>query len=288
LCLIFVVIALGTTLHWGSAPVYLTVPDWLERGFTIGMGLLTGRLALYPISSYSLRVAGSVYVPLPALLMNLYLPFFSAMRVWARFGLIAVLGVSVLAGLGFQELALRFDRHRSTQQGRLLIALLVGAVLLEFAACPYALGSCSVQARPVDEWLASQSGDWAVMELPVVKATSGRPLYMAITHGKKISFGYGTFFPRAFNEQRAALESFPSSASVSLLKAWGVRYVLVGADSYGAAWPQLEQKLTQSGAVRHVLTLDDRPIYSGDRLLSLLPGTEPAFIVDRIHVYEVL
>jgi len=284
LCLVFFVIALGTTLHWRNAPVYVTVPAWLERAFTVGMGLLTGRLALYPISSYSLRLAGSVFIPMPALLMNLYLPFFSAMRVWARFGLVAALGVSVLAGLGHENLAGRSDR----KSNRLLSILLVGAVLFEYAAIPYALGSCSVEARPVDDWLASQSGDWAIMELPVAKATSGRPLYMAVTHEKRICFGYGTFFPQAFNEQRAVLESFPSSASIALLAAWGVRYVLVGAGSFGAAWPQLQQNLAHSSAVRHVATFDDRPIYAGDRLLGLLPGTEQAFVVDRIYVYEVL
>jgi hypothetical protein len=292
LSLIFAVMALGTTLHWGNTPLYIAVPGWLERIFTTGMGFVTGRLALYPISSYSLRVAGAVYLPLPTLLLYLYLPFFSAMRVWARFGLVTILGVSVLAGYGLQQfrakLALRDAGARSRLGGLLVMAALCGLVILEFAAFPYALGACRVQARPVDGWLTGQSGDFAVMEFPVAKAMSGLSLYAMRTHGKRISFGYGTFFPRAFTEQRGVLEGFPSIESIALLKQWAVRYVLVGSRSYGESWPQIREALSAASTLRYVLALDDHPIYEGDRLLHLLPGTERAFVVDRIYVYEVL
>ena len=76
--------------------------------------------------------------------------------------------------------------------------------------------------------------------------------------------------------------------SIALLKSWGVRYILVGARNYGEAWPQVEKGLSVALGLRYVLTMDDLPIYEGDRLLHLLLGTERAFIVDRIHVYEVL
>jgi uncharacterized membrane protein len=290
LSLLFVVLALGTTLHWQNAPVYIAVPGWLERIFTAGMGLLTKRLALYPISSYSLRVEGAVYLPLPTLLLYLYLPFFGAMRVWARLGLIAIFGVSVLAGYGLQRLNrqyLRPSAHARFRSG-VVTLLVLGCVMLEFAAFPHALGTCSVQARPVDYWLASQKGDFAIMEFPVIKAMTGRSLYAMRTHGKKVSFGYGTFFPRAFNESRALLDAFPGPESITLLKSWGVRYVLVGSRYYGATWAQLERDCSAAPGLRFVRTIDDVPAYAGDRLLHLLPGTERAFIVDRIYVYEVL
>ena len=311
LSLIFALMALGTTLHWGTAPVYVAVPAWLERVFTAGMGFLTGRLALYPISSYSLRAAGAIYLPLPTLLLYLYLPFFSAMRVWARFGLVTIFGVSVLAGYGVQQL---WKKHgwqsivmpplvnrlrESTSSGRgdvvpsqlrrqLVTAALLALVILEFAAFPYALGTSRVQARPVDDWLATQGGDFAIMEFPVADAMDGRSLYAMRTHGKRICFGYGTFFPHTFTEQRAVLESFPGGESIALLQHWGVRYVLVGSRSYGEAWPQLWEDLSANSSLRHVLTLDDLPIYEGDRVLHSLPGSERAFTVDRIYLYEVL
>ncbi len=293
LTVIFAIMALGTTLHWGNAPVYIRVPGWLERVFSAGMGFLTKRLALYPISSYSLRVAGAIFLPLPTLLLYLYLPFFSGMRVWARFGLVAVLGVSVLAGLGLQQLRnwvrQRWGAIRGSIAAERVVTLgVLLLVLLEFAVFPYALGTCSAQARPVDQWLAGQDGDFSIMEFPLSKALSGRALYATRTHGKWISCGQSTFFPRAFTEKLPVLESFPSEASVALLKEWRVRYVLVGARTYGAAWSHVEANVASNPGLQHVVTFDDPPIYEGDRVLRLLLGTERAFVVDRIYVYEVL
>jgi hypothetical protein len=289
LCLIFAVVALGTTLHWKNAPVYLRVPAQVEHVFTAGMGLLTRRLALYPISSWSLRVPGAIYLPLPTLLLYLYLPFFSAMRVWARFGLVTVLGISVLAGYGWARVSGWFGAHSKRVGPRWVAAAAVaalGLILFDQAAFPYALGTSKVQAQPVDQWLAQQPGDWAVMMYPVNKGTSGIPLYETLVHGKKTVYGQGTAFPRGFNEKRGLLESFPSEECLALLKEWKVRYVLVGSQAYGASWPELQTRLASSG-LRLVTILDDEPIYAGDRVLSLLAGTERAFLVDRIYVYEI-
>jgi len=290
--LAFAVLALGTTLHWGNAPLYLSVPAGVERIFTAGMSLLSTRLALYPISSYSLRVPGAVYLPLPTLLLYLFLPFFSAMRVWGRFGLLTLFGVAALAGYGLQAVQRQLARaQRPSPAGlrpALIAALLCALVLVEFAAVPYALGACRVEPRPVDEWLAQQPGDFAILELPLAKALSGRTLYAKRTHGKQIASGYGTFFPRAFTESRPLLLAFPSEASLALLRDWDVRYVLLGERHYGEDWPALQGAIATSPGLRHVITLDDQPIYEGDRLLHLLPGTEQAFLVDRIHVCEVL
>jgi hypothetical protein len=278
----FAAVALGTTLHLASSRIYVSTPQWIERLFTVGMGFLTSRLALYPASSFSLRMAGSIYIPLPTLLLYLFLPFFSAMRVWSRFGIITMFGVAVLAGYGFRHLD-RAVTRRSLLAGALLIVIMV-----DFAAFPYALGSSSVEPRPVDAWLARQAGDWAVFEFPVIKAMTGHSLYMMRAHGKRIAFGYGTFFPRAFEAQRAVLEGFPGVESIKLLKSWDVRYVLVGSRYYGQdVWRQLESTLSSSSLLRYVQAFDDVPVYSGDRVLHLIPGTERAFIVDRVYVYEV-
>ena len=288
----FAVMALGTTLHWKNAAVYIAVPGWLERMFTVGMGFLTNRLALYPISSWDLRVEGAVYLPLPTLLLVLNMPLFKAMRVWGRLGLITVFGVSVLAGCGLQRLYKRLcQRGTGAHSIRLRNVLVTMAVfmlvVLESLTVPFALGGSKTEAQPVDLWLAQQGGDFAVMVYPF-DGKMGLPLYSSRFHGKKVSFGKGTFWPRAFLEQQKVLASFPSRESVALLKRWEVRYVLVGARSYGEAWRQLEQDLSAASGLGHVLTLDGVPIYEGDRILHLLPGTERAFIVDRTYVYEVL
>ena len=292
LSFVYAVLALGTTLHWGNDPVYISVPSAIERAFTAVMSVLSTRLALYPISSYGLRVPGAVYLPLPTLFLYLFLPFFSAMRVWGRFGLVTLFGIAALGGYGLQALHESLPRlPRQAPVGRqaaLLVLALCGLVILEFAAVPYALGACRVEPRAVDKWLARQTDDFAILELPLSKALNGRTLYAMRTHKKKIISGYGTFFPRAFTDKRPILEGFPNAASLTLLRDWDVRYVLLGANTYGERWAQLKGALSASPDLRHVRTFDDQPIYEGDRLLRLLPGTEQAFVVDRIYVYEVL
>jgi hypothetical protein len=161
--------------------------------------------------------------------------------------------------------------------------------VLEFATFPFALGSSRVQTQAVDRWLAQQPGDFAVMVYPTTKAIGGLSVYRVLTLARKRStFGQSTYFPRSFTEQRALLETFPSEACLRLLKGWGVRYVLIAARSYGQAWAPLSAQLEQSTGLRFVAIFDEEPIYYGDRLLHLLPGKEPAFIVDQFYVYEVL
>ncbi|OQB28624.1 MAG: membrane protein [Chloroflexi bacterium ADurb.Bin180] len=287
---VFLVLALGTTLHGKWGPLYIRVPASVERVFTAGMTLLTKHLALYPISSYSLRVEDHIFVPLPTLLLYLFLPFFNAMRVWTRMAIVSIAGVAILAGFGWAWLSGRIATARpdSRLATRVGLALAAGLIVLEFAAFPFALGMTTVSARPVDQWLATQPGDWSVMELPLSKGLSGRALYALRTHGKRTSTGYGTFFPQAFNEARPVLESFPSRESLELLQGWNVRYVLLGSRTYGQAWPALERACNDSPGLRYALAVEDEPVYSGDRVLRWLPGTEPAFLVDLIYVYEVL
>ncbi len=284
---VFAVLALGTTLHWRNTPVYVRVPPAVERVFTVGMGFLTGRLALYPISSYSLRVPNAIYFPLPTLLLYLFLPFFRSMRVWTRLGLIAVAAVAVLGGWGLQHvwrrLEGRFSRWRTAVVGGL-----VALAMLDLVVVPYALGMCDVQPRPVDRWLQQQTGEFAIIEFPVAKALSGRRLYMLRTHDKNISFGYGTFFPREFYDALPVLEQFPSPQAIALLKSWGVRYALLNTRSLGAAWPEMSVALDSTPALRLVHAFEEAPIYQGDRVLRHMPGTEDAFVVERVLVYELI
>jgi hypothetical protein len=287
LSLIFGVMALGLTLHWGRSPLYLSVPPSVERVFTVGMNFLTERLALHPTSSWSLRVAGAVYLPMPTLLLYLYLPFFSAMRVWSRLGLVAIFGVAVLAGYGLVRLRQRLVR-RSPRSAPLFIAILLGLVILDLAAFPFTLGWSQVKTQPVYAWLADQPDDVAVMMYPTIRAIGGLPVYSSLVQaGKKIVFGYGTFFPRAFNEQRPVLETFPADDAIALLRDWDVRYVLVSSGWYGQDWPDMQARLAASGSLHLVGAFDEEPVYSGDRVLRSLPEMQRAFIVDRTWVYEI-
>jgi len=287
------VLALGTTLHWNGKPVYLRVPDSLAHFFSRGMYALTGKWALNRVSYATMERAGHILVPLPTLLLYLFLPLFNAMRTWGRFGLLTLFSVAVLAGFGVAKIR----RHRV---GTLLCGAITLLILFDFATLPYAFGWSLVRPQPVDEWLAAQKGDFAVIQYPLDRSWYGDQLYRAVTHGKKIAYGYGTFLPRAYREAEDVLRRFPDLESMGLLRDWNVRYVLVSASWYGAEWGEMARKLAATPGLRHVLTIRDEPIYEGDRLLRWVPasravpvtevvdGQPKAYLVDTIHVYEII
>jgi len=307
-------LAMGTTLHLAGQRVYLQVPAWIERGFTALMGLLANRLALHPMPSYyELRQAGAIYLPLPTLLLYLYLPFFDAMRVWTRFGLISAFALAVLSGLGMARLsfaALRTGsswdresavrpahdggvngttgRRRGTARRRgWLTWLCLGAILLELAPVPYALGWSEVRTQPVDQWLAQQVEEGAVVQLPLWRAECGPGLYAAAVHQKPVVYGYGAFFPRRYRQLRPLLWDFPSAQGLGLLQEWGVRYVLVGAQSYGAQWPEIQQRLGQFEELALAAVFDQVPVYHSGWLTEVLSDLSHTLIVDRIYVYRL-
>jgi hypothetical protein len=58
--------------------------------------------------------------------------------------------------------------------------------------------------------------------------------------------------------------------------------------SYGEAWSELEQTVATKQSLRYVTTIQEDPIWSGDRVLRHLPEHAWLFVVDRIYVYEIV
>lgn len=291
------VLALGTTLHWAGEPIYLPVPPALDALCARAFYALTGKYALNPANYSSLYRAGYTVIALPTLLLYLFLPFFSAMRVWARFGLVVGLVVAVLAGCGTAAV-LRGRRWRAGS--RLVVSwALAGLIVFEFASMPFPLGVSSTRAQPVDEWLGQQPGDGAVLVLPGEKAWHGPALYAARQHGKPIAYGYGTYMPSAYRAWQQQLANFPDATSLQAIADAGIRYVVVGLRSYGEREAEIRQRIAATPALRLVYQTEERLALRGDRLTALVtpsalvPTTEVigaaryAYLVDDIHVYEL-
>jgi len=295
--MVMFVLALGTTLHWAGQPVYVPVPGIVDDLFTRAMFAVTGKYALNPAAYSSLHVAGHIVIPLPTLALYLFLPFFNAMRVWARFGLIVGLVVALLAGVGAAAI-LRWPR-RSFAARATIAGLLAVGILFEFATVPYPFGLSSVGPQPVDEWLRAQPGDFAVLMLPPEKAWHGPALYAAREHGKEIAYGYGTYMPRAYRAWQQHLADFPDDESLSAIREAGIRYILVGLKSYGDGEQEMRQRLAATPHLHLVATFKERPVLRDDRLINLVesspavPPTEMigtvryAYLVDEIAVYEL-
>lgn len=291
------VLALGPTLHLFGQRVYLPVPGAVESLFSGGMYVLTGKLALNTTAYWPIQRPGAVPVPLPGLLLYLFAPFASGMRTFYRFGVIAVFASSVLAGFGLAVLEARLARPA----GRTLLAtLLVGLVLFEFAAPLLPAGrsdAAAARAGPLEAWLAAQPHG-TVMRLPLVTALNGPSLYRRRVHRQPIAYGHGTFYPPAWLRDAERVESFPDETSLAQLRAWGVRYLLVGrhafeqgwADSPEVDWPVVEEALAARSNLRFVGVFYDSTLWRGEQVSTVVRGALPVTPIsqDEVWVYELI
>lgn len=291
--LVGAVLTLGLTLHVNGLRIYVPVPSAVEEAFSRAMLTLAGRLALNPGAYWPFRAENGIPLPLPGMLFSLFMPFGSTMRVFHRFGMDSSLGFAVLAGLGAAALLPRPGRRQVVA-----IVLLLAFVVVDFLPVPLVFGRSDATGFAVDHWLAEQPGDFAVLHLPLARALTGPGLYRAAIHGKKISYGYGTFFPTAWRVAIGRLTAFPDQAGLQTLRSWNVRYVLIGEGAYraglvdvkGDTWEKVEQRLRGSPGVRYVRTFDEPSPVSHDVLSPRLGKPWPVVpvVADRTHVYEIL
>lgn len=299
------VLALGTTLHVLGERVYIPATAWIEFQFSRVMIVLASRFALHKAIYSPLRADGAIPIPLPGFLAFLFLPLFSAMRHWYRFGVITTLVAAVLAGMGAAILLKRVApatsagslwRRRAPQ---LAAAALVVAVLVDFlpAPLPYGVSYTNI-VQPVDRWLAEQPDDGAVMQFPLVRALNGPMLYRGIAHGRKMTYAHGTFYPPVYVEAEKTLGRFPETASLDMLHEWGVRYVVVGSRAYdqgwgdlpGQSWSSIEQAIAASGRLRLLQVFDEQQFWKEERVSAVLEKelTPDPISFDQVYVYELL
>lgn len=283
--LVALVLSLGPRLRWDGGPVLIPVPPTVERAFTAGMGILAKRLALYPAPSYyMLREPGSVYIPLPALLLRLFVPSFQYVRQWSRFLVLTLLALAMLAGFGAAAISQQVGGRAAW-----VLALLVALSMFDSAILPYRFGLCMVGPQPVDDWLAAQPGHDPVAEFPYYRFGGNGPLlYRAVYHGKPIVSGASTFVPSGHREARPVLVAFPDEEALVLLRSWGVRYIVMSSAAYGADWPQVQGVLTAQPDLRFVASFDDVPVYHDGRLLDIVPGYELSLPLGQEFVYEII
>ena len=202
------ILAMGTTLYWNAHRVEIPVPRFIEQVY---------QLLNLGIASPSGRIA----IPMPGLLLYRFLPLYSSMRVWSRFEIMLMLNIAVLAGFGARYL-LRRERFSN-----LTVSVLALIVLFEGLTAPYEnFTAVSVNARSVNQWLASQPRGTALIEYP-------RPfvdkiaMYSQSLHGQQVVNGYMSQEPEHLQTVGPQLGEWPDSEAVAVLQDWEVKYVLV-------------------------------------------------------------
>jgi hypothetical protein len=190
-----------------------------REGARLGLALCAAGFALSLGPEW--RVLGQA-LPGPFLLLR-ELPGGELLRTPARFGILAILGLDLLAALGWT----RLGEGRPWLARRGVAGL---AVFMALEAWPSGLGRIVKPAPappPSVGWLAS-APPGAVLELPWTNLAQGAPyVYWSTGHWKPLVNGYGSFDPPGNLALGHLGRRWPSGYAARVFRSAGVRYVVV-------------------------------------------------------------
>jgi hypothetical protein len=186
-----------------------------------------------PAGLYALLTALSVWIaagPAAGLWPLVYwLPGLNFIRVPSRFVILAVLGVAILAGIGFDRLTRRLPPRRALVSAALISACLVA----EFAAIPFGTEPYRVEIPAVDRWLADQPTPFVIAEVPVRDEwLASRYMLFSTAHFQKTVTGYSGARPAVWGWLYRQLREFPDEVSLKSLSDLHVDYIVVHTDLY--------------------------------------------------------
>jgi len=180
-----------------------------------------------------------------------WLPVFNFIRAHSRFILVTLLGLAVLAAMGFDASTRRWTpRARSILAAALAILLIV-----EYAAMPMAVRPANLEIPSVDRWLDSQKKPFVVAEMPV-NGEHDHVAYMlhSTAHWQKTVHGFHGWRNILHTMLYWDMQKFPDEKSLGQLSALGVTYMVVHTERYPPGeWQSVEERLRQySGRLRLV------------------------------------
>jgi hypothetical protein len=244
-------IAQEATLYIGAVAFILAAVAWLKRRRTghpelLNIALLVAILAFMLALGVDLHWLGRKVTLFPGLLQSIFhrtdlpvihlpayylffrLPFFSAMRVMMRFGLFTLIFSSMMAGLGAHVLL-----NATSQKFKRWVAIgLLILVFVDFYPGVFTQFS-TLDARPVDYWLAAQPDTGSIAQFPFSDESSQGQVFNTIISQKPY---LGGFFnanpPEQYLRIHPVMDDFPDAESVALLKELGVAYVVVDSTAY--------------------------------------------------------
>lgn len=185
-----------------------------------------------------------------------WLPGFNFIRVPSRFILLVMLALGVLAGMGFDRLAVQMPRRLKA----IAVAVISTLLLAEYASYPFSSVPYRVDIPAIDRWLDTQPKPFVVAEVPVpspgnlgaLERQQTTSMLHATAHWQKTIHGYSGI-RRPFHEQLYLdLTAFPDAKSIDSLRDVGATYVVVHTDAYGSkdTWRMVEAQLANTPALK--------------------------------------
>ncbi len=165
---------------------------------------------------------GNFRILFPSYFMYKIAPMF---RCYARFGIVVMLCVSVLAGIGFASI---LKRIKSAKKRRVLLSIILLLVFIEFAPVLPAPMVNAVNPPPVYEWLAKEGGDFTIAEYPM--ENNQEYLFWQRIHQKRLVNGAqsGTYA----DEVRKEIVDILKPETPGILSYLGAKYVILHPDKY--------------------------------------------------------
>jgi hypothetical protein len=255
----------------------------------VAAGVLSLGLTLHGLNG-TLQIQwpwGAGPLPMPGQLLYDWLPFYSSMRAYARWGLIVALGFVVLAGIAWAYL-LRYGPGVFRAGSRWFATFALVAVAVDLWTAPYAWGTSSVNPSEASSFVASLPGG-AVMRMPLAASQSGPALWAQVYYDKPLAYGYETFEPEGWRARRLELETFPEDPALDVLRDWGVRYVVVSGNAYGANWPGTLAYLKTLPRLHHLGDFEEPRAWEVDpAVLDAQPEHEAYALPDNLAVFELV
>ncbi|MCJ7582567.1 MAG: discoidin domain-containing protein [Candidatus Aminicenantes bacterium] len=241
------------------------------------MAMFTLLLSFGPI----IKFMDKKIIPGPYMLFYKWVPGFSSLRVPSRLFALTMMALSVLAGYGIHRLLGSFSSVRK----KIVIGSLAGAlILLDFVSIPLPIVGIEVGDKipAIYSSVKKLPADAALIELPMPNLGVGRAydaiyMYYSTFHWRSIVNGYCGFNPPGYLIVREAMETFPSEASLNLLRDLEVGYVLVHSQGFRSE----KGRETLLGIEKYRGQIKEIDSKNGDYLFQILPKKDVEILPEQ-------
>jgi hypothetical protein len=204
-----VLAAAGAWLGWrrDSRPTVIAMAGVVAAGFVLSLGP-GGVRSLYA-------------------LMHRFVFGFQAIRAPARFGVLVVFGLAVLAALALRAIEARWRRTGSAHAGVALSVACLALAGFEYLSVPLPTVPSPPARTPVGQWLAHEPGAGAVLYLPLDGDLGNTTaMVQSLEHRRPIVNGYSGQRPAFFMGLVDTLNQVPDADALWTLRDLNVRFIV--------------------------------------------------------------
>jgi hypothetical protein len=152
----------------------------------------------------------------------------AAIRAAARFSVLALCGIAILAAIAVRAIELHMSRSGASRlTSSLAIALVFAVIAVEYSNGSIAFPRAPALTSDAGRWLRDQSEPGAVVCLPLTFDTGNTPcMLQSLEHGRRIVNGYSSVRPPFFPALVDAVRHVPSPESLLALHDLGVAFIV--------------------------------------------------------------